>query len=160
MAKLSILVVDDEPGIRSGVTRILENFQVSYPFMDEDFEFEVLEASTGEDAIKLLLSRELDILLLDNKLPGIQGVEVLEFISKNQIDVVVIMITSYASLELAVRATRQGAYDFVPKPFTPKELRSTIETVTKQLFLKRMTQKMNLVGRQVRLQFLSVLSHE
>jgi len=160
MAKLSILVVDDEPGIRSGVTRILENFQVSYPFMDEDFEFEVLEASTGEDAIKLLLSRELDILLLDNKLPGIQGVEVLEFISKNQIDVVVIMITSYASLELAVRATRQGAYDFVPKPFTPKELRSTIETVTKQLFLKRMTRKMNLEGRQVRFQFLSVLSHE
>lgn len=160
MAKLSILVVDDEPGIRSGVTRILENFQVSYPFMDEDFEFEVLEASTGEDAIKLLLSRQLDILLLDNKLPGIQGVEVLEFISKNQIDVVVIMITSYASLELAVRATRQGAYDFVPKPFTPKELRSTIETVTKQLFLKRMTQKMNLEGRQVRFQFLSVLSHE
>jgi len=128
--------------------------------MDEDFEFEVLEASTGEDAIKLLLSRELDILLLDNKLPGIQGVEVLEFISKNQIDVVVIMITSYASLELAVRATRQGAYDFVPKPFTPKELRSTIETVTKQLFLKRMTRKMNLEGRQVRFQFLSVLSHE
>ena len=160
MAKLSILVVDDEPGIRSGVIRILENFQVSYPFMDEDFEFEVLEASTGEDAVKLLLSRELDILLLDNKLPGIQGIEVLEFIGKNQIDVVVIMITSYASLELAVRATRQGAYDFVPKPFTPKELRSTIETVTKQLFLKRMTQKMNLEGRLVRFQFLSVLSHE
>lgn len=160
MAQLSILVVDDEPGIRSGVLRILENFKVSYPFMDDDFDFEVQEAATGEEAVSMLLERDFDILLLDNKLPGIQGVEVLEFINKNQIDVVVIMITSYASLDLAVRATRQGAYDFVPKPFTPKEIRATIETVTKQLFLKRMTQRMNLEGRKIRFQFLSVLSHE
>jgi len=160
MAQLSILVVDDEPGIRSGVVRILENFKVSYPFMDDDFDFEVQEAATGEEAVSMLLERDYDILLLDNKLPGIQGVEVLEFINKNQIDVVVIMITSYASLDLAVRATRQGAYDFVPKPFTPKEIRATIETVTKQLFLKRMTQRMNLEGRKIRFQFLSVLSHE
>jgi len=160
MAKLAIMVVDDEPGIRSGISRILENFSVSYPFMDEDFEFEVTEVSTGEEAINLLVDKPFDIVLLDNKLPGIQGVDVLEFINKKQLEVIVVMITSYASLDLAVRATRQGAYDFVPKPFTPKELRSNIENITKHLFLKRMTQKMNLEGRQAKFQFLSILSHE
>ncbi len=160
MGKLNLLVVDDEPGIRSGVVRIIENFSVSYPFMDEDFDFAITEAPTGEDAIELLTSRPFDIVLLDNKLPGIQGIEVLEFINNKQIDVVVVMITSYASLDLAVKATRKGAYDFVPKPFTPKELRATLETITKQLFLRRMTQKMNIEGRQIRFQFLSVLSHE
>ncbi|HSV87080.1 MAG TPA: ATP-binding protein [Bacteroidales bacterium] len=160
MAKLAIMVVDDEPGIRSGVTRILENFSVSFPFMDEDFDFEVTEVSTGEEAINQLLNRQFDIVLLDNKLPGIQGVDVLDFISNKQIEVIVVMITSYASLDLAVRATRQGAFDFVPKPFTPKELRANLENITKHLFLKRMTQKMNLEGRHARFQFLSVLSHE
>ncbi len=160
MGKLNLLVVDDEPGIRSGVSRILENFSVSYPFMDEDFEFNVFLAETGEEALDILRRQPLDIVLLDNKLPGIQGIDVLDHINQENIDVVVVMITSYASLDLAVRATRQGAYDFVPKPFTPKELRASIETITKQLFLRRMTEKLNVEGRQVRFQFLSVLSHE
>lgn len=160
MGKLNLLVVDDEPGIRSGVQRILENFSVSYPFMDEDFEFDVMVAETGEQAIEILDSKPLDIVLLDNKLPGIQGIEVLEYISKKEMDIVVVMITSYASLDLAVKATRQGAYDFVPKPFTPKELRASVETITKQLFLRRMTTQMRTEGKQIRFQFLSVLSHE
>ncbi len=160
MEKLRLLVVDDEPGIRMGVCRILENYVVSYPFMDEDIGFDVKAAETGEEALDILKSNSLDIVLLDNKLPGIQGIDVLEYINKQNLDVVVVMITSYASLELAVKATRQGAYDFVPKPFTPKELRASIETITKQLFLRRMTQKLNVEGRQVRFQFLSVLSHE
>ncbi len=160
MEKLNLLVVDDEPGIRSGVARILENYTVSYPFMDEDIGFEVDLAETGEEALEILESKKMDIVLLDNKLPGIQGIEVLEHINQQNMDLVVVMITSYASLELAVKATRQGAYDFVPKPFTPKELRASIETITKQRFLRQMTQKMNVEGRQVRFQFLSVLSHE
>ncbi len=160
MGKLSLLVVDDEPGIRSGVIRILENFSVSYPFMDEDFEFDVNAVETGEEALEILISQPIDIVLLDNKLPGIQGIDVLEFINQKQLDIVVVMITSYASLDLAVKATRKGAYDFVPKPFTPKELRASVETITKQLFLRRMTTKLNIEGRQIRFQFLSVLSHE
>ncbi len=160
MEKLNLLVVDDEPGIRSGVNRILENYSISFPFMDEDFGFNVELAETGEEALEILKQKKMDIVLLDNKLPGIQGIEVLEYINEHRIDVVVVMITSYASLELAVKATRQGAYDFVPKPFTPKELRASIETITKQLFLRRMTQRLNVEGRQVRFQFLSVLSHE
>ena len=70
------------------------------------------------------------------------------------------MITSYASLELAVRATNHGAYDFIPKPFTPQELKSSLENISKHLFLRGMTKKMNKEGKEVRFQFLSVLSHE
>jgi CheY-like chemotaxis protein len=77
MAVLEVLVIDDEPGIRSGVSRILNNFHVTYPFMDEDYNFHVTEAGTGEEGIKIIDSEQPDILLLDNKLPGIQGVDVL-----------------------------------------------------------------------------------
>jgi two-component system, sensor histidine kinase and response regulator len=70
------------------------------------------------------------------------------------------MITSYASLELAVKATNNGAYNFVPKPFTPQELKSAVESIIKHLYLKRMTRKLHQEGKQIRFQFLSVLSHE
>lgn len=160
MSTLRILVVDDEPGIRSGVSRILRNFKVDYPFMDEHIEFEVLECASGEEALEVIPVSKPEIILLDNKLPGIQGVDVLEQIKKQKINSIVVMITSYASLELAVKATKDGAYDFIPKPFTPQELRSSIETITKHVFLKQMTKKMKQEGRQLRFQFLSVLSHE
>lgn len=160
MASFKVLVVDDEPGIRMGTRRILQNFKVDYPFMDEHIEFEMLEAASGEEAIEIIDNQQPDIVLLDNKLPGIQGVQVLEYIRNKQYDIVVVMITSYASLELAVKATRDGAYDFIPKPFTPQELRSSMENITKQLFLRRMTQSLNTEGKQIRFQFMSVLSHE
>jgi two-component system, sensor histidine kinase and response regulator len=160
MSTLKILVVDDEPGIRSGVSRILRNFRVDYPFMEEAFEFEVFEAPTGEAGIELIESCKPDILLLDNKLPGIQGIEVLEYVRKKQYQIIVVMITSYASLELAVKATNDGASDFIPKPFTPQELRSSIENITKKIFLRKMTQTLKDTGKQIRFQFLSVLSHE
>lgn len=160
MGVLKILVVDDEPGIRSGVTRILGNFSVTYPFMDEDFSFEILEAPTGEEALEIIEKNKPDIVLLDNKLPGMQGVDVLDYIRKKNHDMVVAMITSYASLDVAVRATRNGASDFIPKPFTPQELKSSIENITKQLYLKRITHRLNEEGKKIRYQFLSVLSHE
>lgn len=160
MEKLKILVVDDEPGIRSGISRILRNFSVDYPFMDDSFGFDVIEAGTGEEAIEILQQTSADIILLDNKLPGISGVEVLEYINKNDCNCLVVMITSYASLDVAIKATKNGAFDFVPKPFTPQELKSSLENITKHLFLKRMTKKMQKEGRQVRFQFLSILSHE
>lgn len=160
MSTLKILVIDDEPGIRSGISRILRNFRVDYPFMEEAFDFEVQEASTGEAGMEIIENNKPDILLLDNKLPGIQGVEVLEYIRKKQMNIIVVMITSYASLELAVKATSDGAYDFIPKPFTPQELKSSIENITKRVFLKKMTNKLQETGKQIRFQFLSVLSHE
>lgn len=160
MAVLNVLIIDDEPGIRSGVARIMANFHVTYPFMDEDYTFNITEAATGEEGINLIEKEIPDILLLDNKLPGMQGVDVLEYIRKRKYDIVVAMITSYASLDVAVRATRDGAIDFIPKPFTPQELKASIENITKQLYLKRITHRMKQDGKKIRYQFLSVLSHE
>lgn len=160
MEYLKVLVIDDEPGIRSGVQRILSRHNVSYPFMDEDIGFTCLEAATGEEGIDIIDNEQPDIVLLDNKLPGIKGMQVLEYIREKKYDVMVAMITSYASLEIAVKATDDGAYDFIPKPFTPQELKSSIDTISKQLFLKRITRKMQDEGKRIRYQFLSILSHE
>jgi len=160
MITLKLLIVDDEPGIRTGVKRSLNNFSVGFPFMEEDFSYDILEAETGEIAIEKINAEKIDIVLLDNQLPGISGIEVLDYIKKNDIDISVMMITSYASLELAIKATNNGAYNFLPKPFTPLEIRASIESITKNLYLRRMTRKMNQEGKQIRFQFLSVLSHE
>lgn len=160
MEKLTVLVVDDEPGIRSGIHRILRKFSVDYPFMDDVIGYDISTVPTGEEAIDFIDTNQTDIVLLDNKLPGIQGNEVLEYINQKQYDTYVIIITSHASLEVAVKATKNGAYDFVPKPFSPQELKAAMETVTRNIFLRRMTSKMNKEGKQIRFQFLSVMSHE
>lgn len=160
METLKLLIVDDEPGIRTGISRTLRDFKVSFPFIDDDFDFDIIESATGEEAIDILGKDSVDIVLLDNKLPGIEGIEVLEFINRKSLDTAVMMITSYASIDLAVRATNNGAFNFIPKPFTSADLRSAIESITKHLFLKRMTIRMKEEARQVRYKFLSVLSHE
>jgi signal transduction histidine kinase len=160
METLSLLVVDDEPGIRSGIQRILSRHIVSFPFMDEDYAFDIQEASSGEEALEILEKEAPDILLLDNKLPGMDGMEVLEIIRNRKLDIMVAMITSYASVEIAARATDDGARDFIPKPFTPAELKASVDLIAKQLFLKRITHTMKEEGKKIRYQFLSVLSHE
>ncbi len=154
------MVVDDEFGIRAGIERILKNHTISYPFLEDDIDFEVLIAETGEQAVEVIDDSIPEIILLDNKLPGIQGVEVLKYVNAKYPDILVMMITSYASLDLAVEATYRGAWDFVPKPFTPQELKASIENAAKHLYLKRMTSKLHQDGKQIRFQFLSVLSHE
>ena len=160
MEILKILVVDDEAGICSVIRRVLRNYKVSFPFIEEEIQFEVAEVPDGEKAIKTIESSPPDVVLLDNKLPGIQGIDILTQVNKNHPGILVIMITSYASLDLAVKATNTGAFDFLPKPFTPQEIKGSIESAAKHLYLKRMTQKMNKEGKQIRYQFLSVLSHE
>ena len=160
METLKLLVVDDESGIRTGIHRALKNFSVSFPFFDDDFNFDISDTESGEEAIELLKAQKFDIVLLDNKLPGIEGIEVLEYINKRSIDTAVMMITSYASIELAVKATNNGAFNFIPKPFSAQDLKSAIESITKHLFLKRMTSKMKEEAKQIRFKFLSVLSHE
>ena len=86
MATLSLLIVDDEPGIRSGIRRILTDFYVDLPFLEEEFNFNIFDAESGEEAIEIIEKIAIDIVLLDNKLPGMDGIEVLEYINKKQND--------------------------------------------------------------------------
>ncbi len=160
MEALKVLVVDDEPGICSGIQRVLRNFSVGFPFVSEQIGFYVNESFTGENAMEIIESQPIDIVLLDNKLPGVQGIDILGKITANYPQTLVIFITSYASLDLAAKANTSGAFDFLPKPFTPAELKSIVESAAKHVYIKRMTAKMNKEGKQIRYQFLSVLSHE
>ena len=160
MEKLKLLVVDDEQPMREGVIRALRKYTVSLPYAEEDYGFELSEAGTGEEAIELIEKAPPDLLLLDYKLPGIKGLDVLDHITQRQLDILTVMITAYASLETAVSATRYGAYDFLAKPFTPEELRSAVHKATKHLVLSRLARRLSEEKRRMRFQFISVLAHE
>jgi two-component system, sensor histidine kinase and response regulator len=157
---LKILITDDEPGMRMAVERSLRGFKVSLPDVEGEVSFTVEQAATGEEALEKIKLSAPDILLLDYKLPGISGLEVLEQIAPRQADMLTIMITAYASLETAVTATKRGAYDFLAKPFTPEELKNTIRKAASRLILTKQARKLADEKRKVRFQFISVLAHE
>jgi signal transduction histidine kinase len=157
---LRVLVVDDEPGMRSGVERALRDYSVRLPELDEEIRFHVEQAGSGEQAIQMLAETKTDLMLLDHKLPGMSGLDVLERIGARDSTILTIMITAYASLETAVTATKRGAYDFLAKPFTPAELKSAIQKAAKHLVLQQQARRLAEEKRQVRFQFISVLSHE
>jgi signal transduction histidine kinase len=160
ISKLKLLVVDDEPGMRMGGERTLRNYRFNLPGFDDEVGFDIRTAGTGKEAMALLESDKPDILILDHKLPDIQGLDILLDISTKKLDILTIMVTAYASLEVAISATRNGAFDFLAKPFTPDELRSTVQKAAKQIMLHRKAQKLAEERRQVRFQFISVLAHE
>ena len=160
MDPLNILVVDDEPGMRLGVERALRGFTVRIPENGEDVCFSVTQAASGEEALEAVARKAPDILLLDHKLPGISGIDVLERLGERNDDLLTVMITAYASLETAITATKRGAYDFLAKPFTPEELKSTVRKAAKPLLLQRQARQLAAEKRQVRFQFIRVLGHE
>jgi DNA-binding NtrC family response regulator len=108
MENARILVVDDEEVIRDGLKRIL----VREPFAVET-------CSSGYSAIEIMQKREFDLIITDLKMPGMSGIEVLKSVRTLQPDIPVILITGYASVETAVEAMKNGAFDYISKPFTP-----------------------------------------
>lgn len=160
MEPLRILVCDDELGMRLGVRRTLQDFTVLVPDVNETVGFLIDQAESGEEALDKIRPNPPDILLLDHKLPGISGLEVLEQLAGMKTDMLTIMITAYASIETAVVATKHGAYDFLAKPFTPEELKSTIRKTATRLILAKQTRKLAEEKRQVRFEFIRVLGHE
>jgi len=160
MNRLNILVVDDEMGMRMAVARALESFSVSSPDLDEKVEFNVNQADCGEKALEKLQDKCVDILLLDHKMPGISGLEVLARLADIKCDCLTIMITAYASLETAITATKRGAFDFLAKPFTPEELKAAIRKAAIHLLIQRQARRLAEEKRQVRFQLISVVAHE
>ncbi len=110
-----ILVVDDEERIREACKLVLE-----------DCGYEVSLASSGIEALERIPAEHYDIMLLDLMMPEISGFDVLAKVKVLDPDTVVIMITGYATLEHSVDAMKKGAFDFIPKPFTPEHLRVTV----------------------------------
>ncbi len=107
----SILVIDDEEIMREVITRLLEGEG-----------YRVTAASGGEEGLQILERDTIDLVLLDLMLPGVGGLETLQRIVRLSPDILVIMITAYASIENAVTATKLGAFDFITKPFKNDEL--------------------------------------
>ena len=160
MDTLQVLVTDDEMGMRLGVTRTLRDFSVRVPDVNGDVAFAVDQAESGEEALEKIDRSPPDILLLDHKMPGISGLDVLDRLAGRETDMLTIMITAYASIETAVAATKRGAYDFLAKPFTPDELKSTIRKAAARLILAKQARQLAEEKRRVRFEFIRVLGHE
>jgi|WetSurMetagenome_2_1015567.scaffolds.fasta_scaffold09384_4 DNA-binding NtrC family response regulator len=111
-AKHNVLVVDDEPIVCHSLRRILNAQSCS-----------VEEAFDADKAEQKLKNKKYDLIFLDLKMPGKDGMDVLLSIKTNYPGTPVIMITGYGSIDKAIEATKLGAYQFIPKPFTPEELR-------------------------------------
>jgi two-component system, sensor histidine kinase and response regulator len=155
-----VLVVDDELGIRVGVERVLRRFTVPVPDVGIEINFDITQAESAEEALQIIETSPPHICLLDNKLPGLSGLDVLDRMAPMNLEMLTIMITAYASIETAVRATKQGAYDFLPKPFTPSDLKNTVRKATIHLVVTRQAKLLAAEKRKVRFQFISVLAHE
>ncbi len=119
-----VLVVDDEEGIRIGAERILLRMGLK-----------VLTAARGNEALDIMEREDVSIVLLDLKMPGIDGMQVLKRIRENNLNILVIVITGYATVETAIEAMKQGAYDFIAKPFEPDHLRIVVNRAREKIML-------------------------
>jgi len=122
--KISILIVDDEESVRDS----LFNW-----FIEDGFRVECAE--NAKKALTILESDQFDIILADIKMPGMDGLEMLRRIKLIKPDSVVIVMTAFATVDTAVKALKDGAYDYVTKPFDPDDLTHLIRNATKQISL-------------------------
>ncbi len=113
---MSVLVIDDEVAVNNNVRKILKKKG-----------YRVDQATSKAEALEKIVQRDYRLVLLDLKMPGVKGLELLEAIRNVQPQARVIIITGYASIETAVQTARMGAVDYIPKPFTPDEIRSATE---------------------------------
>ncbi len=110
-----ILIVDDEQPVCRSIASALEGQQG-----------EIVTALSGEEALEKDQENPHDIIVADLMMPGISGMDLLKTVRERRPDTVFIMITGYPSIHTAVQAVKLGAFDYVTKPFTPDEIRSTI----------------------------------
>jgi len=123
--KISILIVDDEESVRDS----LYNW-----FIEDGYHVECAE--NAKKALIILESKNFDIILADLKMPGMDGLEMQRRIKSLNKDSIVIIMTAFASVESAVQALKDGAYDYVTKPFDPDDLSHLIRNATRQISLK------------------------
>lgn len=114
----AILIVDDEKNIRLTLLKALETFGA-----------EIDTAVNGEEALAKLREKEFDLIMLDLRMPGIDGMEVLRRVRELRPDIKVIILTAFGTVERAVEAIQLGAVDFLQKPFVPHEIREIVTRV-------------------------------
>ena len=122
---LNLLIVDDERAIREVCREVAQSLG-----------FTTTVADSAEHAYRMLESQNIDAVLLDLRLPGAGGLEALRQIRSRRPEAVVILVTGYGTVQTAVQAMKNGAYDYVTKPFSMEELRVLLERVSAHLKLK------------------------
>ncbi len=122
---LNLLIVDDDRAVREACREVAQSLG-----------FNVQAADSAEQAYRMLDSQATDAVLLDLRLPGANGIEALHAIRKHRPDAVVVVVTGYGTVQSAVQAMKDGAYDYVTKPFSLEELRMLLERVASHLQLK------------------------
>lgn len=120
-----ILIVDDQPGIRIVLQEVLKNEG-----------YAIQTAGSGREAVELLKNEDFDALLTDMKLPGMNGVEILQHAADLNKELVIMMMTAYGEQELVDKAKSLGAAHFFKKPFEIMEVRTTINELLKDNDLK------------------------
>lgn len=133
MSKPVILIVDDEEGIRESLSGILE-----------DEGYGILTADSGEEAVRILREASPDLIFLDIWLTGMDGIKTLQEIKAMKPEVPVIMISGHGSIELAVKATQTGAYDFLEKPLSLER----VLLVSKRAIEKRTLERENITLKE------------
>jgi len=126
-----VLIIDDEQVIRDGCERSLSGNGYS-----------VSKAENGENGIQFLKADIFDVVLLDLMMPGIDGFEVLSWIREHHPSMPVVVITGFATVDKAVLAMKQGAFDFVGKPFTPDYIRIVVKRALEKRALQKETEKL------------------
>ena len=116
--KIRIMVVDDELIVRESLAGWLT--------MDG---YQVDMASSADDALGLLKKNPYNIMFLDNKMPGMDGIELLEILKVEERELTVVMITAYGSIDTAIRAMKHGAQDYLLKPFDPNEVGMLVKKI-------------------------------
>jgi DNA-binding NtrC family response regulator len=122
----TILVVDDDPYIQEALGDRLESLG-----------YRVARASDGKQALELIDHQDPQMVFLDIEMPGMKGLDVLREIRAREKDFPVVMITAYGSVDLAVEAMKEGAYDFVPKPFKANHIALVVEKAMERQRLRR-----------------------
>ncbi|MBE0668625.1 MAG: sigma-54-dependent Fis family transcriptional regulator, partial [Bacteroidales bacterium] len=123
--KISILIVDDEESVRDS----LNNW-----FIEDGYQVECAE--NAKQALMLIEARNFDIILADIKMPGMDGLEMHRRIKALNKDAIVIIMTAFASVDTAVQALKDGAFDYVTKPFDPDDLSHLIRNASTQISLR------------------------
>ena len=122
----TILVVEDDPESRAAMLKVLESA-----------EYKTMEADNGQQALDLLLEENIDIVITDLRLPVMDGVELLKKTKAVDQEIEVIMITGHGTVEVAVEAIKEGAYDFITKPIKKAQLLRAVEKAAEKQYLQR-----------------------
>ena len=147
--KPRILIIDDEEIVRDSCIQILARGN-----------YEIAAAENGTDGLALLDEFQPDLALVDLKMPGISGFEVLDRIHAYDPTIVAIVITGFATVSSAVEAMKKGTYDFLPKPFTPDELRRLVQRGLERRKLVLETIALRKEKELLREHFAAIVSHE